>query len=109
MGRAEPITRIKPLIPPDADRSYIVRRSIDAMDNTRTDDLIRRNHELLAAAAQAWSAFMETVARIDHARERRSGRFVRFGTASGRPDAGEGRGCYLDNRRSGTSTPADHS
>jgi hypothetical protein len=70
------------------------------MDNTRTDDLIRRNHELLAAAAQAWSAFMETVARIDHARERRSGRFVRFGTASGRPDAGEGRGCYLDNRRS---------
>ena len=42
-----------------------MRRSIDAMDNTRTDDLIRRNHELLAAAAQAWSAFMETVARID--------------------------------------------
>ena len=73
-----------------------MRRSIDAMDNTRTDDLIRRNHELLAAAAQAWSAFMETVARI----RSRSGRFVRFGTASGRPDAGEGRGCYLDNRRS---------
>ena len=24
------------------------------MDNTRSDDLIRRNHELLAAAAKAW-------------------------------------------------------
>jgi hypothetical protein len=64
-GGADHPNGIKPLIPPDADRSYIVRRSIDAMDNTRTDDLIRRNHELLAAAAQAWSAFMETVARID--------------------------------------------
>ena len=39
------------------------------MDDTRSDDLIRRNHELLAAAARAWSDFMETVARIDHARE----------------------------------------
>ena len=39
------------------------------MDNTRSDDLIRRNHELLAAAAEAWSDFMETAARIDHARE----------------------------------------
>ena len=35
------------------------------MDDTRSDDLIRRNHELLAAAAKAWSDFMETVARID--------------------------------------------
>ena len=39
------------------------------MDDTRSDDLIRRNHELLAAAAKAWSDFMETAARIDHARE----------------------------------------
>ena len=39
------------------------------MDDTGSDDLIRRNHELLAAAARAWSDFMETVARIDHARE----------------------------------------
>jgi ribosomal protein L31E len=38
------------------------------MDDTRSDDLIRRNHELLAAAAKAWSDFMETVARIDHVR-----------------------------------------
>ena len=38
------------------------------MDDTRSDDLIRRNHELLAAAAKAWSDFMETAARIDHAR-----------------------------------------
>ena len=30
--------------------------------------MIRRNHELLAAAAKAWSDFMETVARIDHVR-----------------------------------------
>jgi hypothetical protein len=46
------------------------------MDDTRSDDLIRRNHELLAAAAKAWSDFMETVAR-------RRGCGVRFGT--GRP------------------------
>ena len=39
------------------------------MDDTRSDDLIRRNHELLAAAAKAWSDFMETAARIDHVRE----------------------------------------
>ena len=37
------------------------------MDDTRSDDLIRRNRELLAAAAKAWSDFMETAARIDHA------------------------------------------
>ena len=45
------------------------RRSIGAMDDTKSDDLIRRNHELLAAAAKAWSDFMGTVARIDHARQ----------------------------------------
>ena len=39
------------------------------MDDTRSDDLIRRNHELLAAAAKAWRDLMETAARIDHARE----------------------------------------
>jgi hypothetical protein len=39
------------------------------VDDTRSDDLIRRNHELLAAAAKAWSDFMETAARIDHAKE----------------------------------------
>ena len=39
------------------------------MDDTKSDDLIRRNHELLAAAAKAWSDFMGTVARIDHARQ----------------------------------------
>ena len=38
------------------------------MDDTRSDDLIRRNHELLAAAAKAWSDFMETAARIDRER-----------------------------------------
>ena len=38
------------------------------MDDTRSDDLIRRNHELLAAAAKARSDFMETAARIDHMR-----------------------------------------
>jgi hypothetical protein len=41
------------------------------MDDTRSDDLIRRNHELLAAAAKAWSDFMETAARIDHVREQK--------------------------------------
>ena len=39
------------------------------MDDTKSDDLIRRNHELLAAAAKAWSDFMETTATIDAARE----------------------------------------
>jgi hypothetical protein len=38
------------------------------MDDTKSDDLIRRNHELLAAAAKAWSDFMETAARIEHRR-----------------------------------------
>ena len=42
--------------------------------------LIRRNHELLAAAAKAWSDFMETAARIfDHARAGEDAG-VRFGT-----------------------------
>jgi hypothetical protein len=27
------------------------------MDDTRSDDLIRRNHELLVAAVKAWSDF----------------------------------------------------
>jgi hypothetical protein len=48
------------------------------MDDTRSDDLIRRNHELLAAAAKAWSDFMETVARIDHVRAR--ARMWRYGS-----------------------------
>jgi hypothetical protein len=39
------------------------------MDDTKNDDLIQRNHELLAAAAKAWSDFMDTAARIEHARE----------------------------------------
>ena len=30
--------------------------------------MIRRTHELLAAAAKAWSDFMEMVARMDHVR-----------------------------------------
>ena len=38
------------------------------MGDARSDDLIRRNHELLAAAAKAWSDFMETAARIDQGR-----------------------------------------
>jgi hypothetical protein len=39
------------------------------MDDTRSNDLIWRNHERLAAAAKAWSDFTDTVSRIDHARE----------------------------------------
>jgi hypothetical protein len=65
------------------------RRSIGAMDDTRSDALIRRNHELLAAAAKAWSDFMGTVARIDHAESRR-GCGVRVGTG-GRRLAGTAR------------------
>jgi hypothetical protein len=63
-GADHPNGNLSP-IPPDAAKGYFERRNIDAMDDTRTDDLIRRNHELLAPAAQAWSDFMETVARID--------------------------------------------
>ena len=55
------------------------------MDDTGSDDLIRRNHELLAAAARAWSDFMETVARIDHAREQeRMRRALWYGWPSSR-------------------------
>ena len=39
------------------------------MDDTRSDDLIRRNRDLLAAAAKAQSDLMEMAARIDHASE----------------------------------------
>ena len=49
------------------------------MDDTRSDDLIRRNHELLAAAAKAWSDFMETAARIDHMRTQARMRALWYG------------------------------
>ena len=66
--RADHPNGIKLPLRPDAAKRLHWRRSIGAMDDTRSDDLIRRNHELLAAAAKAWSDFMETVARIDHMR-----------------------------------------
>jgi hypothetical protein len=56
------------------------------MDDTRSDDLIRRNHELIAAAAQAWSDFMETMTRIDHVREqKRMWRALRYRSPEAMP------------------------
>ena len=75
-GRANHLNGIKPPLRPDAAKGYI---GIGAMDDTRSDDLIRRNRELLAAAAKARSDFMETAARIDHMRTQ-ARMPVRFGT-----------------------------